>query len=204
MKLGDVPASMTPHAAAPSLRARMRACLQGLEPRQLQEPYNSEAAVLMPFFERDGEPHLLLTLRTQEVETHKGQISFPGGVREGAETLEQTALRETLEEVGIRPESIDLLGRFHDYVSVTDHRVTPFAGYLEYPFAAIPHASEVAEILHVPFAVFKDPQRLRVERRTLRGREFDVYFYSFGRHVIWGLTARIIRDFLRGLTTTTY
>jgi 8-oxo-dGTP pyrophosphatase MutT (NUDIX family) len=147
-------------------------------------------------FERGGEPHFLLTRRTEEVQAHKGQISFPGGMREGTETLQETALRETFEEVGIMPETVDLLGRFHDYESSTGFLVTPFAGYLTDPFEISPHAGEVAEVLLVPFGIFTNPANLRIEPMFRLGRVMDVYFYSYGRHQIWGLTARIIHDFL--------
>lgn len=153
----------------------------------------------MPIFEEEGKPHFLLTRRTEEVSTHKGQISFPGGMRHGIESLEETALRETCEEVGIRKDQIEVLGRFHDYLSITDWRVAPFAGHVGQPFAAVPQTSEVAEILKVPFAAFCDPSRLRVEQMYRLGRLVDVYFYSYENYEIWGLTARIIKDFLEEL-----
>ncbi len=181
------------------LPVRIRGRLAKLTPRILPGECISEAAVLMPIFEREGEPHFLLTRRTEEVQTHKGQISFPGGMRDGNESLEHTALRETFEEVGIEESGIQILGRFHDYLSVTDSRVAPFVGYMGKPFTPRPQVTEVAEILYVPFRVFLDPSRLRTERRTHRGQMQDVYFYSFGAHEIWGLTARIIKDFLQEL-----
>jgi len=150
----------------------------------------------MPIFEREGIPHFLLTRRTEEVQTHKGQISFPGGMRHGNETLETTALRETYEEVGIERGQIEILGQYHDYLSSTDNRVTPFAGYIAGPFLPRPQVTEVAEILYVPFDVFLDPTGFRTERRVRANSEIEVYFYDFGHHEIWGLTARIIKDFL--------
>jgi 8-oxo-dGTP pyrophosphatase MutT (NUDIX family) len=175
---------------------RIRAKLAALTPRRLPGENLCEAAVLMLLFMQRGEPHFLLTRRTEEVQTHKGQISFPGGMRDGSEGLEQTALRETSEEVGIEPEQIEILGRFHEYLSSTDYRVTPFAGYIEGPFTTKPQTTEVAEILFVPFRIFLDPGRLRTEQMLYRGRMRDVYFYAYENHQIWGLTARIIRDFL--------
>ncbi len=179
-----------------SLRDRIRERLVSLSVRELSEHYSREAAVLVPVFERDRIPHFLLTRRTEEVETHKGQISFPGGMRHDGESLEMTALRETFEEVGIEEGRIEILGRFHDYLSSTNSRVAPFVGFLGAPFLPRPQESEVAEVLYVPFDVFLDPKRFRTERRILNGREIDVYFYSYGVHEIWGLTARIIRDFI--------
>jgi 8-oxo-dGTP pyrophosphatase MutT (NUDIX family) len=176
------------------MKDRIRDCLTALQPRELTRGFTREAAVLMPIFEWQQEYHFLLTRRTETVQTHKGQISFPGGMREGDEDLTRTALRETFEEVGIQENRIEILGRFHDYVSITNYRVTPFAGFIEGPFTTIPQVHEVAEILQVPIRVFLDPDRLRIERSE--ARKEDVYFYSYGTHQIWGLTARIIRDFV--------
>lgn len=164
--------------------------------RKVVSGYSKEAAVLMPIFEQDREPHLLLTRRTEEVQTHKGQISFPGGMREDGENLLETALRETFEEVGIEAGQIEVLGQFHDFLSSTDYRVTPFAGYIDRPFTTSVQIREVAEILAVPFQIFLDPSRLRIQQMFRLGKMSDVYFYSYGPHEIWGLTARIIKDFL--------
>lgn len=153
----------------------------------------------MPTFEEDGKPYFLLTRRTEEVKTHKGQISFPGGMRHGSESLKQTALRETCEEVGIMQEQIEVLGRFHDYLAITDYRVVPFVGYVRQPFSAIPQTGEVAEILKVPLDLFLDRSRLRMEQMCRLGKPVDVYYYSYGPHEIWGLTARIIKDFIEEL-----
>ena len=178
------------------LREQIRTALAGLETRSAQTGARRDAAVVIPVFERDGLPHFLLTRRTHEVQTHKGQISFPGGMHNPGETLEETALREMFEEVGIPPSQIALLGRFHDYVSSTEFRVVPFAGLLEPAFTTVPQAGEVAEILHVPFSVFMDPGLMRVEKQFRLGAWMDVYFYRYERDEIWGLTARIIKDFL--------
>ena len=182
------------------LKNQIRSTLAALETRAISAGYDREAAVLMPVFEKDCEPHFLLTLRTEEVETHKGQISFPGGMRHGDESLEATALRETWEEIGIDAERIEILGRFHDYVSSTDYRVVPYAGYVRSPFQVVPQPTEVAEVLMVPFSVFLDPGRLRTEKMMKRGALIDVYFYSYNLYQIWGLTARIIKDFLSALS----
>jgi 8-oxo-dGTP pyrophosphatase MutT (NUDIX family) len=178
------------------LRDQIRQRLAEVEQRRLTTGFSREAAVLLLVFEREGQPHILLTRRTQDVRTHKGQISFPGGMRLDGESLDRTALRETFEEVGINDTQIELLGRFHDYVSSSEYLVAPFVGFIEQAFTTEPQAREVAEILQVPFQVFTDPDKMRVERMMRSGKMLDVYFYSFAPHEIWGLTARIIKDFL--------
>ena len=182
------------------MKDRIRDCLAALNPQKLTNGFTREAAVLMPIFEWEREYHFLLTRRTEEVQTHKGQISFPGGMREGNESLIETALRETFEEVGIDASKIEILGRFHDYISIHSYRVTPFAGFIDKPFTTVPQVREVAEVIQVPFRIFRDPDRLRIEKRIVRDGEEDVYFYSYGTHQIWGLTARIIKDFMEALS----
>lgn len=174
----------------------IRSHLAGLSLRRVQTSNKRAAAVLMPIFFRHGELYFLLTLRTEEVRTHKGQISFPGGmVRDGEDPLE-AALRETFEEVGIERSSIEILGQFHDYVSITGFRVVTIAGFISANFFPRLQPAEVAAVLEVPFAIFRDPSLFRIERMVRDGKEVPVYFYTFGRHEIWGLTARIIKDFL--------
>ncbi|MGA2261668.1 MAG: CoA pyrophosphatase [Acidobacteriota bacterium] len=181
------------------LRELIRQNLAAFQPKRLTSGYARKAAVLMPIFERDGEPYFLLTRRTEEVSTHKGQISFPGGMLQAGENLEQAALRETFEEVGITPDRIDILGRFHDYISITSHLVAPFAGYIGGTFAPVPQRTEVAEVLQVPFDIFADPSRLRTEQMFRSGKMMDVYFYRYEPYEIWGLTAHIIKDFFDAL-----
>jgi 8-oxo-dGTP pyrophosphatase MutT (NUDIX family) len=174
--------------------------LAELSPKRLAGGFERQAAVLMPFFEQNGEWRLLLTRRTDEVETHKGQISFPGGMREEGETLEQTAIRETFEEIGIAADGIKILGRFHDYRSITNVRVTPFAAVLHLPFTVTPQAHEVAEVLRVPLSLFLDPEQLSVEKDfVVEGKIAGDYSWIYGTHRIWGLTALIIHDFFEAI-----
>ena len=181
------------------IKEHIRNCLASLKPRRLTNGFAREAAVLIPVIAWEGKHHFLLTRRTEEVQTHKGQISFPGGMREDGEPLVKTALRETFEEVGIPEDRIEILGRFHDYISITKYRVAPFAGFISQPYTLNPQASEVAEVLQVPFRIFQDSSLLRIEKRTFMDGEEDVYYYSHGAHEVWGLTARIIKDFLDAL-----
>jgi len=179
----------------------VRGRLAELPPRRLTEGYSRQAAVLMPFFEQNGELCLLLTRRTDEVETHKGQISFPGGMREEGETLERTAMRETFEEIGIAADRMEILGRFHDYLSITDVRVTPFAAMLRRPFTITPQVHEVAEVLSVPLSLFLDPKQLIVEKNyIIDGKIAGDYSWFYGTHRIWGLTALIIHDFIETIS----
>jgi 8-oxo-dGTP pyrophosphatase MutT (NUDIX family) len=162
--------------------------------RTLGPDHRARAAVLMALSERDGAPHFLLTRRTFQVATHKGQISFPGGVRDGEESLETTALRETEEELGIPREYVELAGPFHEYLSSTLFLVTPYLGFLRPGYVLSPNPVEVAEVLEVPLSFFQESRPV-VSTAWRGGEETEVYFYYFEDSVIWGLTARMIKDF---------
>ena len=175
---------------------RIREQLNGLEVRRLDGPPARQAAVLMAFVVRAERPHFLLTRRTQTVATHKGQISFPGGVRENEDTtLVDTALRETHEEIGVEREQISVLGEFHDYLAVTDHLVRPVVGLVSDEATFQPQRDEVEYLLEIPFSFFRETAP-SVEKRFRNGEFHNVYFYDFNGENVWGLTARMIKEFL--------
>ncbi len=171
--------------------------LNSRAPRKLEYSQQRRAAVLMPIFEQGEDYFFLLTQRTHTVETHKGQISFPGGLAETSdETLIRTALRETQEEIGLESDQLEILGEFDEYPSVTGLIVTPFVARLDTPFALNPNPDEVQEVLQVPLGLFRDESSLRVEIRRRFDQDLPVYFYNFRGRDVWGLTAQIIRDFM--------
>ena len=185
-------------AELPGLVKRLSSQLQSRNPRRIVVDHSGRAAVLMPILPHGEEFCFLLTQRTHKVETHKGQISFPGGIREDLDSnLLQTALRETWEEIGLASAKIQILGEFDEYLSITGLIVTPFAAYVREPLNLAPNPDEVDEILRVPFSIFQDSRTLRVETRVRLGVERKVYFYDFQGKEVWGLTAQIIRDVLR-------
>lgn len=156
------------------------------------------AAVLVPVYPRNGELHVIFTKRTQFVTRHKGEISFPGG----AFTLEDadlvtTALRETHEEIGVRPEDVEVIGQLDDLITVSDFRVTPYVGVIRRsPYEFIANAFEVETIIEVPVSHLLDKANIVWERRLRNGREVEVQGYAFEEHVIWGATAGILRQLL--------
>ena len=170
--------------------------------RPLREPEPSAAArragVLVPLFVRQGMLWVVLTRRTETVEHHRGQISFPGGAEEpGDEDLRATALRETDEELGVRPEDARLLGPLSPIITVTDFYVAPFVAAISQPYVFSPAESEIAEVIEAPVAALSDPAIREV--KFLPGRDEPVLFYQYGNHVIWGATARILADLLEAL-----
>jgi 8-oxo-dGTP pyrophosphatase MutT (NUDIX family) len=160
-------------------------------------PQLTLAAVLMPLLHKDDELHVLLTKRTQTVKVHKGQISFPGGVRDpGDESLLATALREAKEEIGLGPDDVELLGSLEPVnTAVSGFLVHTFVGHIPYPYPFQLNSEEVAEILLVPYRFLADASHWYW--RTLRSDQhaIQVYFIPYDRYLIWGATARILKLF---------
>jgi 8-oxo-dGTP pyrophosphatase MutT (NUDIX family) len=158
------------------------------------------AAVLLILFDRDGETYAVLTRRTETVATHKGQISLPGGMREPSdESLLRTALRETQEELGIDPSLLEVVEQLPDVDTVVSNfTVTPFVARLSTEPEYQPHPDEVAEVLEVPVSALLRADVFREEEwpgPDGTGRVHR-YVFHYGEHVIWGATARILREFL--------
>lgn len=168
-------------------------------PRQAIEPgVLRAAAVLVPFYCKNGEDTLLFTRRTEHLPDHGGEISFPGGCREpGDPNLEYTALRENEEEMGIPPSAVRILGRLDDFVSVHGYHVVPFVGYLSWPIIFTVNEREIAEVIEVPMERLCDPAVYHTETWEHRGRLHPVGFFTIDNYQIWGLTAAILRQFLQ-------
>jgi 8-oxo-dGTP pyrophosphatase MutT (NUDIX family) len=156
------------------------------------------SSVLIPVFQRDGQYQVLFTKRTDRVEHHKGQISFPGGhVDEEDASVEETALREAQEEIGLIKEDVQILGRIDDTLTVVSNFIIhPFIGRIPYPYDFQINPHEVAGIIEIPFDVFLD-------KGSLYKRDFIVVdnypyhgtSYEYNGHIIWGATARIMENF---------
>jgi 8-oxo-dGTP pyrophosphatase MutT (NUDIX family) len=157
------------------------------------------AAVLIPLYEKAGEHYLVVTKRTETVNYHRGQISFPGGVHQvGDESLMDTALRESWEEIGLNPRDVEILGELDSMCTfTTNYVVSPFVAAIPYPYEFRANPGEVEEIIEVPLAALLDRSNFREELQPLQGRLIPQYFYQYGDRVIWGATARILKQFLQ-------
>lgn len=154
------------------------------------------AAVLVPLVRQDDEWHILYTRRTDHVESHKGQVSFPGGACDEDETEpEQTALREAEEEIGIRPAHVKVLGRLANLITISYFRVTPVVGVVRWPAVFRVGEHEVARVFTIPLGWLANPSnRWQFERpgttRTL------IAYHPYDGELLWGATARMTVDFL--------
>jgi 8-oxo-dGTP pyrophosphatase MutT (NUDIX family) len=161
-------------------------------------PERISSAVLIPIFKKDGQYHILFIKRTNTVKTHQGQISFPGGAHDDSDTsLMATALREAEEEIGLKSEVVNVLGELDDVITTTSNFiVTPFVGYVPYPYEYNREKAEVARILTVPIAAFYEEGCLQPDTEFADGEKVASFAYHYKGQIIWGATARILHALL--------
>lgn len=158
------------------------------------------AAVLVPFYFDAGEWHLLFTRRTDHLDSHQGQVSFPGGAIEPVDASPQeAALREAQEEIGLGGDQVQILGQLDSLLTVTHFHVTPVVASIQWPFEMEINSHEVASVFGVPLQWLLDPDNLELEEREapMFGGAVPVYYFRpFQGEVIWGVTGRITVDLL--------
>jgi 8-oxo-dGTP pyrophosphatase MutT (NUDIX family) len=171
----------------------------------LAPPDKRVAAVLVPLLDVAGELHVLYTRRAATLPHHQGQVAFPGGTREpGDDDLARTALRETYEEIGLRPDDVRLLGTLDDIETMGSRFViTPYVGIAPHPYPWTPAPDEVDTIFTVPLATLAAPDAERSELWDFDGRAVPVRLFPVGGQTIWGATHRITRNLLEVLATLT-
>ncbi len=155
------------------------------------------AAVLFPFYFKDGQPYLLFTKRTELVEHHKGQISLPGGQQDPQDAdLLETALREVEEEIGLKAQDVQILGQTDRMLTNTRYCVTPFVGFFHYPYSFKISRNEIAYLIEVPFLHLL--QEEHYETKIVSGQEvrWVLHYYYFNDEVIWGVTGFLLSNFL--------
>jgi 8-oxo-dGTP pyrophosphatase MutT (NUDIX family) len=158
------------------------------------------AGVLVPLFLQEDEVQVLFTQRTLLVKDHRGQVAFPGGVRDpGDPHLLATALRETQEEIGLASEAVEVLGMLIPVNTLTGYYITPFVGIIPHPYDFRPNPREVKRLLPLPLRDFYPPERWGVGAYTFHGRKARVCYWRNGQEVIWGATARILLNLLAHL-----
>ena len=181
---------------------KIRDLLAKRSPKPIKEA-NSDyihAAVLIPLFIEDGIYKILFTQRTTKVEHHKGQISFPGGtVEEKDRSLEDTALRESNEEIGLLEKDVEILGQIDDKLTVASNFIVhPFVGRIPYPYTFKINPIEVDRILIVPIEIFYGEEAYRVKGPPdLVDPSYSGPIYQHDGATIWGATARIMENFVR-------
>ncbi|MDP2719435.1 MAG: CoA pyrophosphatase [Dehalococcoidia bacterium] len=187
----------------PEIVEQIRKALKYRKKVKLVEPGRVPAAVLIPLLIKKGIPHIIFTRRTDKVEYHKGQISFPGGAAEDGETVIETALRESEEEIGLNPADVEVLGELDDMLTLTSNFVvSPVVASVSYPYSFTPNPMETEEIIELPLEAIRDEKNWRVEENIMENVVHpEVHFLEYNGVVIWGATAKILKqlvDILEG------
>jgi 8-oxo-dGTP pyrophosphatase MutT (NUDIX family) len=166
-------------------RIRKEIFLEGLKP----------AAVLVPVCFIDNQPQIILTKRSMSVEHHKGEISFPGGHAEPDDASPvETALREAEEEIGLNPDDVEVLGLLDDYITISDFHITPVVGIVPWPYD-LRINSESETLLFLPLAQVLSDTAWMMEKTSIKGHEFELFCLETTDGVIWGATAKMLRQF---------
>jgi len=168
--------------------------LTGYQPRRVVQPDLAEAGVLVAITDED-DPSLLLTRRSVQLSTHKGEVAFPGGKRDPEDdSIITTALREAEEEVALPRDQVRVLGELDQVVSRFGYRVTPVLGIIPPGLVLKPSPAELDALFHVPLSYFRQPPSGYFERGSVR-----IPSYDFNEFHIWGLTAMMIAEMMNNL-----
>lgn len=177
--------------------AEIRRLITGRQRRSLPAEGKMRAAVLVSLYQDRERFQILLIKRTEHVKTHQGQIAFPGGTwqPEDRDPI-ATALREAYEEMGIRPQDVEVLGELDDTSTATSNfLITPVVGVIPFPYPFRINAGEIAELLSLDLEALRDPEAFQEEIWKREGGTVRVFVRREGSHVIWGATARILLHF---------
>ena len=156
-----------------------------------------DAAVLVPTYEQDGREFVVLTVRADVLTHHSNQVAFPGGAKDKIDkSLWDTALRETQEELGLDPKAIQLLKELGQQITPTGFRVSPFVGRIMLPEIWNFNTNEIAEVFSVPLDHLRNKSNLEIEQTCYQGQQLMDPHFFYRSHVIWGMTGRVLYEFL--------
>ena len=156
------------------------------------------SAVLVLLYLKNDEVNVLLNKRSETVEHHKNEISFPGGRMDKHDhSLFDTALRETKEEIGVSPDDVNMFGQLDQVETMTGYSITPYVGTIPEKYNFNINSTEVSKLLEIPLFKFNDGTVLRKELRYFNGNWLSKHNYVYEGHLIWGATANIIGNLVR-------
>jgi 8-oxo-dGTP pyrophosphatase MutT (NUDIX family) len=187
-------ATLTEESIATCLATRQASAIEPRFPIGLLSTQLRTAAVLIPFLRNQSEWHLLYIRRTAKVQDpHSGQVAFPGGANEPMDfDLQETALREMQEEIGINPSEVRILGKLREFTTITSYQVTPFIGVIPWPYPLRLESNEVSRAFTIPLKWLADPRNHQIKQRALPPPYEPVpviYFEPYDGEILWGATA---------------
>ena len=187
-----LPGEVAQYRMAPSYRPR-------LSEEEIQQRNPRVSGVMLLLYEKDNSLHIVFTQRKTYEGVHSGQMSFPGGKQEAGDlTLVHTALRETYEEVGVKPDAIEVIGRLSQlYIPPSNFLVHPSVGFSPAIEGFIPQPQEVEKVVEIPVEFFLDSKNinLQTEIRLFNNTTVRVPAYIYNQHIIWGATAIMLSEF---------
>ncbi|MFN8323639.1 MAG: CoA pyrophosphatase [Chitinophagales bacterium] len=187
-----LPGEVAQYRMAPSYRPR-------LSEEEIRQRNPRVSGVMLLLYEKNNSLHIVFTQRKTYEGVHSGQMSFPGGKQESGDlTLVHTALRETYEEVGVKPDAIEIIGRLsHLYIPPSNFLVHPSVGFSPAIEEFIPQPQEVEKVVEIPVAFFLDSKNinLQTEIKLFNNTTVRVPAYIYNRHIIWGATAIMLSEF---------
>jgi 8-oxo-dGTP pyrophosphatase MutT (NUDIX family) len=161
----------------------------------MQRESLTSSAVLLPIVKKPAGLELLFTKRTETVEHHKGQISFPGGAADETDiSPADTALRESSEEIGLDRSAVSILGMMDDLQTPSGFIVTPVVGFIEQLPPLQINSNEVAEVIFIPMELFFDDSKRHSKIIELNGTKREVYFFDVWKEPVWGATAFFVKQ----------
>ncbi|WP_347053079.1 NUDIX hydrolase [Flavobacterium olei] len=193
-------------AVSSHLKMAPKERIEGLKSLDLNTLNPRMAAVMMLFYPKQNQTHLVLIVRNTYEGVHSAQIAFPGGKFEKSDfNFENTALRETSEEIGVEPEKIEIIKPFTPmYIPPSNFLVHPFLGFSKEELVFYPDIREVAGIIELPLNVFLDDNIIMEARlSTSYGANILVPAFNIQDHVVWGATAMILSE-LRDVLKETF
>lgn len=180
------------------MEAELKRLLSKRTKQYVTDSRRISSAVLIPIYQEHGQYSIVFIKRTMIVKRHKGQISFPGGMRDKEDkTLLDTALRESEEEIGLPRKDVSVLGELDDEITTTSNFiVTPFLASIPWPYRFIPNEAEVEKVFSVPINALLSKDCLKPDIEILDGKKVASFTYHYQGTVIWGATARILNKLL--------
>ena len=170
--------------------------LRSREPKTLNGEHFKPAAVLVPIQEKKDGHHIVLTRRALGLNSHGGQIAFPGGRLDPTDAGPlEAALRESQEEVGIDPRDVRVLGQLDQVTAAANFLVTPFVGRIPFPYDFSLNPSETTEVFSVPVSALLKADIMSVDT-TQKSASRPVYHFQYRHWDIWGATAKVIKQLL--------